>query len=68
MSLLVEQFPSIFLIFWAVLFFRMEIGLIAGPVLVCSKLLEHLFKSLQRSVLYLLLLAELIILFALVGN
>ncbi len=60
--------PPILLVFWAVLFCRMELRIIAGPVLVCSWLLVYLFLSLQRSMLHLLLLARLIILFAIVEN
>jgi hypothetical protein len=60
--LFVAEFPPILLVFWAVLFSRMD----AGMALVCSILLVHFFLSLQRSMLHLLVPALLIILFALV--
>jgi hypothetical protein len=55
--LLVAEFTPILLIFWAVLFSRMEIWKLGGLVLVCSRLLVHLFLSIQRSMRHLLLLA-----------
>jgi hypothetical protein len=68
--LFVAEFPPslILLVFWFVLFFRMEIRILADLALVCSQLLMHLFLSVQRSMLHLLLLALIIILFALGDN